>query len=107
MDQTIGGGLSGGSAERAAGIVAGETGACAATLISWTVRMLSAATDPVQALKQAATPAVPSGQHGQGFESSVCGIESAHGISVAADEPLPARAEVTGADSNTCPSTSR
>ena len=35
----------------------------------------------VQELKQAATVFVPSGQHGQGVESSTEGIESAHGIS--------------------------
>lgn len=35
----------------------------------------------VQELKQAATVFVPSGQHGQGVESSAAGIKSAHGIS--------------------------
>jgi hypothetical protein len=34
-------------------------------------------------------------------------MESAQGISLAADEPVLARAAVTGADSSTCPSTSR
>ena len=92
---------------RAAGNVAADTGACAATLINCTVRLDNAATDPVQALRQAATPAVPSGQHGQGLEWSVCGMKSAHGISVAGDEPVLARAAVTGADSSTCPSTSK
>ena len=43
------------------------------------------ATEAVHALRQAATPTVPSGQQGQGFESSVgWGIESAQGISDAA-----------------------
>lgn len=49
---------------------------------------------------------VPSGQQGQGFESSVCGIESAHGISaVPALAPLP-MADAIGADRSACPATS-
>lgn len=42
MNQTIGGGLSGGSAMRAVGIVATDTGAWAATLINLTVRVTGA-----------------------------------------------------------------
>ena len=37
----------------------------------------------MQELKQPAMVVVPSGQHGQGFESSAFAIESAHGISAA------------------------
>jgi hypothetical protein len=107
MNQTIGGGLSGGSAIRAEGNVATDAGACAAVLVNCTVNVESAAADPVQALKHAATPVVPSGQHGQGLESSACGMESAQGISLAGDVSVPARAVATGADSSTCPSTSR
>jgi len=39
-----------------------------------------AAADAVHALRHAAIPDTPSGQHGQGLPSSAAGIESAQGI---------------------------
>ena len=62
----------------------------------------SAATAAVQALRQAAMPFVPSGQHGQGFESSTIGMEAAHGISVALLVAEVVVAATTGADSKSC-----
>jgi hypothetical protein len=61
--------------------------------------------EATQALRQAAMLDVPSGQQGQGFESSDCGIESAHGISAAPTLAALPMADAIGADSSTCPAT--
>lgn len=68
--------------------------------------MQDAPTVAAQALRQEAIPFVPSGQHGQGFESSVPGIESAHGICSAVDATLPAVGPAAGANVDACAATS-
>jgi hypothetical protein len=65
-----------------------------------------APTDALQALRQAATPSTPSGQHGQGSDSGAGGIMSAQGIPEDEEPVAAAIAEAMGADSRACPATS-
>src|SRR5690348_15481052 len=88
IDQAIGGGFSGGSARSATRADSNSRRGSVLRGAVPTRSVGSAATDAVQALRQAAMFKAPSGQQGQGFGSSARGIESAHGISAAAeDEP--------------------
>ena len=107
IDQTIGGGFRGGS-ERAARRAAENCRAGRAPCGEMSA--LNAGSAPaaaVQALRQAAMLELPSGQHGHGFESSDCGIDSAQGISAAAEPEWRWLVPATkGADSNACPATS-
>ena len=64
--------------------------------------MGSVAALAVHALKQPAMVVVPAGQHGQGFESSAFGIESAHGISAVLSLVEADIAVTIGADSKSC-----
>ena len=98
--------MSGGSARSAkledAGAITGIAAACE----TWIPNVGSGAAPAVQALKQPAMLVVPSGQHGQGFESSGAGIESAQGMSAALVPTADAIAVAIGADSNSCAATS-
>lgn len=107
IDQAMGGGLSGGSAGLAGRATANSrTGRAASDAIP-TLSVGDAAAEAVHALRQAAMFELPSGQHGQGFGSPALGIESAHGISTAAeDAPRSMVPADKGADSNACPATS-
>lgn len=76
------------------------------TCATWIDKVGGAATVAAHALRQAAMLAVPSGQHGHGFESSAFCIESAQGISAALPFVDGAMAVTIGADSSSCPATS-
>jgi len=97
--------LSGGSADNARGKTCSMGASEALAAICGNVKLATGATVAIHELRHAAAPRSPSGQQGQGVESSPRGIESAQGIGALA--PLLAdREATTGADMNTCPATS-
>lgn len=78
----------------------------AATSETWIDKLGGVAALAVQALKQPAMLVVPSGQQGQGFESSGFAIDSAQGILAVLVPSADAIAVTAGADSKSCAATS-
>ena len=97
--------MSGGSADIARGKTWSVGASDALAEICGNVKLATGAAVAIHELRHAAAPDSPSGQQGQGVESSAAGIESAHGIS-ALDEPPADIVATTGADMSTCPATS-
>lgn len=102
----MGGGLRGGSADSARGKTSSVGASEALAGICGSAKLATGATVAIHVLRHAAAPRSPSGQQGQGDESSTGGIESAQGMGALAPV-LTDREATTGADMNTCPATSK